>query len=246
MEESRLHQRINRLVGEIAMSIKWKRACISIAIYRSETIQDLVLGEVQQALKSEKKEMVNIAVDKTTVDIPVILRDFPNAENKIFSISGLRWGGGRDHHNAYRALNMHREYLVENGLVSIFWLTTSEIKSLAQIAPDFWAFRHQVIEFLDLPKLPLTDRSDDESVDSETLLSSYLSRLEIEPTNVSNLMGIANLYFLWGCYQDAIVYYRKVLRMAPDQESVVCSLLDAYKAINRSIPVRIHRLVKNH
>lgn len=246
MNKSSLLQRINRLVGEIEMSIKWKSSCISIAIYRSENIKELVLGELQKALISEKKEMVHLIVDKSTVDIPVILRDFPNAGKKIFSISGLKWGGGRDHYNAYRALNMHREYLVENGLVSIFWLTTSEIKRLAQIAPDFWAFRHQVIEFLDLPKLPVTDRFDNDMVDSETLLRSYLSRLEIEPTNISTLMGIADLYFHWGCYQDAIVYYRKVLRMAPDQESVVCSLLDAYNAMERSVPVRIQRLVKNH
>lgn len=243
MNESSLTQRISRLGGEIAMSMKWKRACISIAIYRSEIIKNIVLSELQQALISEKIEMVHIAVDKSVVDIPIMLRDFPNAENKIFSISGLRWGGGRDHYDAYRALNMHREYLVENFLISVFWLTPSEIKSLAKTAPDFWAFRHQVIEFLDLPNISVNDQTTADPVESETLLSSYLSLLGSKIPDVSILTNIANLYFRMGCYQDAIVYYRKILRIAPDQTSAVYSIANTYKAMNRPLPKKIKRLI---
>ena len=49
---------------------------------------------------------------------------------------------------AYRALNMQRELFVENRVKAVLWLTTAEAANLARHAPDFWAFRHRVVEFV--------------------------------------------------------------------------------------------------
>ncbi|MEJ5223779.1 MAG: tetratricopeptide repeat protein [Anaerolineales bacterium] len=51
--------------------------------------------------------------------------------------------------NPYKPLNIRREILVESRIRAIFWLTEREAIDLARQAPDFWAFRHRVVDFLD-------------------------------------------------------------------------------------------------
>jgi hypothetical protein len=67
----------------------------------------------------------------------------------VFEVSGLRHGGGRNGAHAYQALNLRRELLVEKSLRTIFWLTEPEARQLPRNAPDFWAFRHQVVSLVD-------------------------------------------------------------------------------------------------
>jgi tetratricopeptide (TPR) repeat protein len=67
----------------------------------------------------------------------------------VFFITGLKWGGGKGGFNAYRALNMRREFFVDNEMRIVLWLTKKEASNLPRHAPDFWAFRHRVVEFID-------------------------------------------------------------------------------------------------
>jgi Flp pilus assembly protein TadD len=43
---------------------------------------------------------------------------------------------------------MQRELFVEERVKAVLWLTTAEANNLARHAPDFWAFRHRVVEFV--------------------------------------------------------------------------------------------------
>jgi tetratricopeptide (TPR) repeat protein len=68
-------------------------------------------------------------------------------------------GGGKGGANAYRALNIRRELLVDYQVRALFWLTRDETIELSHHAPDFWAFRHRVIEFnqpADLERLAIS------------------------------------------------------------------------------------------
>jgi tetratricopeptide (TPR) repeat protein len=44
-------------------------------------------------------------------------------------------------------LNLHRETLIEQKVKAVFLLTMREASNLPSYAPDFWAFRHRVLEF---------------------------------------------------------------------------------------------------
>jgi tetratricopeptide (TPR) repeat protein len=48
---------------------------------------------------------------------------------------------------------VRREYLVEDKVRAVFWLTEREAADLPRRAPDFWAFRHWVGEFLEVPRV---------------------------------------------------------------------------------------------
>ncbi len=171
-----LQGRISLLMDELALGMQWERPCILIAIHRSETVRSAVQTLLEHSVEGRGHACWAYSVDKAHYDIPLDLLGHPQRARAVFFVHGLRWGGGRGYSNAYRALNMHREYLVDGRLRAVFWLTGGEVRQLVRFAPDFWAFRHQVVEFLDLPagvqEIPAgADRV--EQVDQLTALGCY-------------------------------------------------------------------------
>lgn len=146
-------QRVNIILDELGLALRWQRPCLVTAVFRSETTRNKVQTILANSLKSSGHPVFHYFVDKKHYDVPVELMSQPNHERKVFFVSSLRAGGGRGYSNAYRALNMHREYLVDGQIKAIFWMTELEAKQVARFAPDFWAFRHLVMEFLE--PLPL-------------------------------------------------------------------------------------------
>jgi len=145
--------RIDLLAGELELALKWDRPSILLAIYASEFVR----MEAQQALAKRLQEFgakVNVYTvsGEEDADIPRALAQHPDREESVFFVSGLRWGGGKDGRNAYRALNLRREYFVEYRIRAVFWLTESEAARLPHAAPDFWAFRHRAVEFVEAPR----------------------------------------------------------------------------------------------
>jgi tetratricopeptide (TPR) repeat protein len=57
---------------------------------------------------------------------------------------------------------MRREYFVDYTIRAIIWLTKGEAIELSRHAPDFWAFRHRVVDFYDPSDLDLLAISADE------------------------------------------------------------------------------------
>lgn len=98
------------------------------------------------ALGSLGQKVINYKISPQVYDAPFSLAHHPEREHAVFYVSGLNRGGGGDKHNAFRALNIRRELFVDYPTRVIFWLTKAEAKSLPRLAPDFWAFRHVVVE----------------------------------------------------------------------------------------------------
>jgi tetratricopeptide (TPR) repeat protein len=147
-----LETRIELLLGELELAIKWDRPAILLAIYTSE----LVRAAAQEALAAKMRELghntINYRVTgPQNADIPTALSQHPEREESIFFVSGLRRGGGKDGLLAYHALNLRREYFVDYRIRAVFWLTESETTKLPHVAPDFWAFRHRTVEFAGVP-----------------------------------------------------------------------------------------------
>jgi len=102
-------------------------------------------------LNSLGQEVHHFHIDEKLFDVPMILVQNPDHERTVYFITGLKWGGGKGGNNAYRALNMRREFFIDNQMRVVLWLTRSEAAHLPRQAPDFWAFRHRVIELMDAP-----------------------------------------------------------------------------------------------
>ncbi|MDP3186038.1 MAG: tetratricopeptide repeat protein [Anaerolineales bacterium] len=144
--------RIDILFRELELATRWQRPSILLAIYSSE----YVCTDAKTALKNRLVDMlqfvqhIQVGNDENS-DIPLFLSEIADLDKGVFFIEGLRWGGGREGTRAYRALNIGREYFIDQRIRVIFWLTENEANDLARYAPDFWSYRHRVVEFIDPP-----------------------------------------------------------------------------------------------
>jgi tetratricopeptide (TPR) repeat protein len=179
----------------------------------------------------------------------------------VFSVVGLSQGGGKGGANAYRALNIRRELLVDHQLRAIFWLTGAEARELSRHAPDFWAFRHRVVEFnrpADINRIALTGtgrpltalrarRKQARLFPEEArewlelgqlclrvgLLQparqAFLRGLALEPNNTAGWLGLAKVHRLGRNVSDAIINYRQVLSLEPQNIPARIALIACYR-----------------
>jgi tetratricopeptide (TPR) repeat protein len=214
-------ERVNIILDELSLGIRWERPSLIVAVYRSEHIKNAVQAILAKSLGESGQAVLHYSVDKSHYDIPLDLLNHPNRERAVYFVSELLWGGGRGYSNAYRALNMHREYLVEGHIRALFWLTKKEAKQVTRFSPDFWAFRHKVVEFLDLPilknKPPLES--------SKHTFHKLYTRNDNDFRIWVNKAG--QLYDL-GCIDEAIQTYRKAFRKYPDQTAINLKIAEIY------------------
>ncbi|NTW35473.1 MAG: hypothetical protein HGB17_04975 [Syntrophobacteraceae bacterium] len=155
--------RIDFLFRELELSIQWQRPSILFAVYSSEYVHSAAEADLEYKLVKDDQKVLRISVDnKENADVIGKLADLSSVQNAIFFINGLRWGS-IDGTDLYQDLNNQREFFVEKQLRLVFWLTEKEVVDLANKAPDFWAFRHRVIEFNDSPNPELIYQNATES-----------------------------------------------------------------------------------
>jgi tetratricopeptide (TPR) repeat protein len=140
-------ENIELLLEELELAIKWGRPSILLTVHKSKFGQDKASRALEKKLNSLGKSITQIVVNNERPDVPHSIVATAAADQSIFFVSNIDWGGGADGKEAYRALNIYRELFVENQIKAVFWLTAGEAANLARFAPDFWAFRHRVIEF---------------------------------------------------------------------------------------------------
>jgi tetratricopeptide (TPR) repeat protein len=219
-------ERVNIVLDELSLGIRWERPSLILLVYRSEHIKRIVQAIFAESLGGSGQIVLHYAVDKIHYDIPLELSEHPQHKQAVFFISGLRWGGGRGYSNAYRALNMHREYLVEGNIKAIFWLTKYEGKQVARFSPDFWAFRHKVIEFLDLPS-----KKSNRPLESSN--NSFHSLYRNNSKDFQSLINTAEMFFSEGCIEEAIQNFRKALRKYPDETAIYLQIAESYLTMGR-------------
>ncbi|MDM8531802.1 tetratricopeptide repeat protein [Anaerolineales bacterium HSG25] len=205
-----LAERISILLDELQLPIEWQRAAILLAVYRSELVRRHVEATLKTGLEplNQTVELYRIT-GANNADVLRELAKYP-AEKRastIFFISGLQAGGGDDGRNAYRALNLRREYFTDYNLRAILWLTESEASKLPFYAPDFWSFRQYMVEFLDTPTTSEVERELDQLEETEKeqdlaeriiwreeLLEHLPDTPETKATRAKQLLKLAELY----------------------------------------------------
>jgi tetratricopeptide (TPR) repeat protein len=224
--KDKFEDRLNIVLDELSLGIQWARPSLILAVYRSEVVKNLVQTALAKSLVESGQAVFHYVVDKFHYDIPVELLEHPNHDQAIFFVSGLRWGGGRGYSNAYRALNMHREILVEGRIKVIFWLTKLEAIQVTRHAPDFWAFRHQVVEFLDLPSTQIGN-----SVSSSK--NTFHNMYNITTTDFQGWINTAEELLTQGCYDEALENYQKALRKYPGETAIYLQIAEIQLSMGR-------------
>jgi len=144
--------RVDILFRELELAIKWQRPSILLAVYSSEYVHADAKTTLKNRLIDLAQNVHHFQVsNEENSDIPVCLSEFTDLDKTVFFIEGLRLGGGKDGTRAYRALSIGREYFIDKRIRAVFWLTENEANDLAHYAPDFWAYRHRVVEFVESP-----------------------------------------------------------------------------------------------
>jgi hypothetical protein len=135
------------LADEIQLALHWQRPSILLAIQKSK--QDMLKNQLalEQELIKTNKIVKRLKFDKQDPDVINLMCRTPDHNEVIFFVSGMGYTNNIDNIKIYNALNLHRELLVEQNIRVVFWLTEQEAANLPYHAPDFWAFRHRVIEF---------------------------------------------------------------------------------------------------
>jgi tetratricopeptide (TPR) repeat protein len=142
-------ERVDRLARELELAIRWDRSSILLAVYSSMYVMGDAAAALEAQLREGGQQVVWVRVNgEADADIPMRLAEHPQRNGAVFFVSGLQWGG----QTALRALNIRREYFVDERLRAVFWLTENEAVAIARQAPDFWAFRHRVVEFVEPPE----------------------------------------------------------------------------------------------
>jgi hypothetical protein len=135
------------LMDEIELAFQWQRPSILLAVHNSKIGQVKTQQAFEKELIKTNKKVKSIEAAGKTPDVIGTMCKIANHDEIVFFVSGI--GNGEDliSGNIYGALNMHRELLVEQHIRVVFWLTELEAANLPHHAPDFWAFRHRVVEF---------------------------------------------------------------------------------------------------
>ncbi|HVM71819.1 MAG TPA: tetratricopeptide repeat protein [Anaerolineales bacterium] len=144
--------RIDILFHELELATKWQRPSVLLAIYNSECVRSDADIALENRLHNLGQSAYHIKIrSQKSADVSLLISELANSENVVFFVEGLR-GSSEQDRSSYRILNKSREFFIEKSIRMVLWLTEEEAIDLAHYAPDYWSFRHRVIEFTDPPR----------------------------------------------------------------------------------------------
>jgi tetratricopeptide (TPR) repeat protein len=231
-----LEERVGMLFEELELAVKWHRPSILLAIYASEIVCTEAQLILEKKLAGLGQNVTRLAASAERSDIPMFLSKYPERYKTIFFVTGLKLETKQGGYHAYRALNIRRELLVDYRIRVVFWLTEKEAADLPVHAPDFWAFRHRAIEFLDLPepeRMAMLARSLTLDGNGDEMVKAFKKAVKLDPTNVNLLSSLGDIYIKLNKANEAIQMFRKAIRLDPRNSNLWVRLGDIYRSVDR-------------
>ncbi len=226
---------ISTMLDELRMAVRWQRPSILVSTCQSDLVMTLAQLDLQNRLLKHRLDVIQVVINPKNFDILPDLAHSPRREESVFFVSGLDHGGGVDGMNAYRALNMRRELLVDFQVRAVFWLSEKEANDLPSNALDFWAFRHHTLELSGkiTPRkvLSVTRKLNPESWQAEALLRESPAGINLRQDLLNEipewkeapviraelLMSLAGLNWAAGTLSLARDQVKQSLQIARDQ-----------------------------
>ena len=226
-------ERVEILARELELAIQWNSPCILLVVYNSEYVRADVESAIENFLIEHRQKVTDIDLnEKTGAQVLAYLMNFPDTENAVFLINGTK-RPSMQQANLFMELDRHRDILNRKRIRLVFWLTQNEITRLAFCAPELWANRQRVVEFVDSPKPEqilhnaietswigtgeFADRFDD-TEDKISLRESTLNELpedaESTSTRADLLLTLGILHWRKGDYEKAQSFLHEALRVA--------------------------------
>ncbi len=225
-------ERVSRLQQELELAIRWHRPAILLVVYSSALVWVEVSNTLGAWVETQGHRVVRVSVttpDAREADLPLRLSTWPDRERTVFFVSGLARGAP----TTWNSLNIRREYFVKERLRVVFGLTEYEAAQLPLRAPDFWVFRHRVVEFLEPPRpddqalrkvAELITQEPTERLSSEerrariAFREQLLAELPLDDSTASVRARLhytlAGLYHSDGQYDRAVEHYQAAIPLA--------------------------------
>lgn len=239
--------RVSRLGNYLTRAHKYNKPSILFAMYLSEFLRADVEKSLEKSLREQGLKVVNVDAAKNK-DIPSFIASM-NSNNTVFLVHNMEKGFP----DVLQFLNFKREELVAHHAKVVFWVKEEELARISHDAPDLFAFRNRVVEFMETPlakeiRPALVEfaeetefKSKDEILRSIELKEKLLSELSGEEQISRYLFtSIGILYRNIGSYKKALEHFEKALKIAKetgDIQSEVESLQnigEAYLYLNNS------------
>jgi tetratricopeptide (TPR) repeat protein len=192
-------------------------------MYLSEFLRRDVESSLTSSLNEQGLDVVRVDAANNK-DLPAFFSAL-NSGSTVFFVYNMDKGFPE----ALQYLNFKREELIEHHVKAVFWVREEELARISLEAPDFFAFRNRVVEFMEVPAaeergaalvefaLGTEYKSLDELKRSielkEELLSSLSAEAEISGYLLSAL-GI--LYGQIGSYKKSLEYTKRALTVAQE------------------------------
>jgi len=210
--------RISRLGNYLIRAHNYNKASILFALYLNECVRADVEKEIKQLLNEHGLEALNVNAGEHK-DLPSFFSSGSSGQT-VFFVHNMEKGFP----DALRYLNFKREDIIDHQVKAVFWVTEKELTRIGNEAPDFFAFRNRVIEFIEVPlaeerkpvlvefALETENKSLDEIKRSIELKEKLLSGLSKDDEISGYLMGsLGILYNQIGSYKKAIKYHKNAL-----------------------------------
>ncbi|MCK5109807.1 MAG: hypothetical protein KAR25_08960, partial [Methanosarcinales archaeon] len=216
-----LDTRVLRLSNYLNRAHKYNKASILFALYRSEFLRSDMGRSLSARLEAQGLQVMGVDAGAHK-DLPAFFSS-TNSDDAVFFVRNIEKGFP----DALQFLNFKREDLVEDHVKVVFWVTEEELSRISREAPDFFAFRNRVVEFMELPHtgeirpalvefaLDTEYKSLDEIKRSIELKEKLLSELSAETEISGYLLGsLGNLCLQISRYKKSIDYSEKALKIA--------------------------------
>ncbi len=211
--------RVARLGNYLTRAYKYNKSSILFAIYLSEFLRNDAEKRLRYHLKEHGLDVIDVDAGMNK-DLPSFL-SLKNSSNAVFLVHNIEKGFPE----SLNFLNFKREELVDNRIKSVFWVTEEELIRISIEAPDFFAFRNRVVEFMEIPSqmpelrpaliksaLETEYRSISEIKRGIELKKKLLSELyEDSEIKAYLLLSLGILHYQISLYEKAIEYYKQAL-----------------------------------
>jgi tetratricopeptide (TPR) repeat protein len=145
-------ERLEILMDELELSVKWQRPCLVLVVYSSEYVRADVEAALENRLMDLGQKSVRPSVgNRNPNDLVSFLKEFRDPAHAVYLIDGLRRGLDDDN-SAYSTVSLQREYFIERQVRAVIWMTPIELTRLMHAVPDFWAHRQRLVEFIESPR----------------------------------------------------------------------------------------------
>jgi ParB family chromosome partitioning protein len=229
-----IEDRIDILFKELELAFKWERPSILLAIYSSEYVQTDAATSLENQLIDRGIKVVRVDIKESeSVDVGALIAATGNPDNTVFFVDGFRWAVQKDGTNIYRVLNTSRENFINRQIRVVLWLTENEAIDLARYAPDYWAYRHRVVEFIESPEpeqillrsltsawqvlgedTDTIENTDEKIALRRAMLADLPDRTEALSIRSNLLLSLGILYWRKGAMDTAVEHLNEALGIA--------------------------------